>query len=137
MVPSQVLNDRSGMMEHALDLVPELVERWRARGILAVLLDFDGTLAPIVPHPDQAVLDARCRVAIQALARHENVRVAVVSGRALEDVAKRVQVEGIHYAGNHGMEISGPAIHEVMAEARTARPGLVRVLDRLRRDVAT
>jgi trehalose-phosphatase len=74
---------------------------------LALLSDFDGTLAPIVPHPDQARLPARARRALERWARLPSATVGVVSGRSLADLRRRVGLRGIHYIGSHGEEWTG------------------------------
>ena len=100
----------------ALGALPELLHGAGGRP-LAVFLDFDGTLAPIVPHHADAVLALGAREAVAALARV--VPVAVVSGRDLADVRARVGVDGVVYAGSHGLEIETPdGVHEVAPEAR-------------------
>jgi trehalose-phosphatase len=102
----------------ALDSVPDLLAGAGGRS-LAVFLDYDGTLAPIVPHYDDAWLPAETRAAVAALVRV--VPVAVVSGRDLTDVRARVGVAGVVYAGSHGLEIETPGgVHEVAPEARAA-----------------
>ena len=69
----------------------------------ALFLDFDGTLAPIVPRPEDAVLAPGLReVIVREAARGP---VAVVSGRDMPDVRSRVGVDGIAYAGSHGFDI--------------------------------
>ena len=72
----------------------------------AVFLDFDGTLAPIVERPELAEIDAGMRAIVERLARR--CAVAVVSGRDREDVARRVALERVYYAGSHGFDIGGP-----------------------------
>ena len=72
----------------------------------AILLDFDGTLAPIVPYPDDAAIPDAARELVAALAAR--FPVAIVSGRDRADVARRVGIPGIWYAGSHGFEISDP-----------------------------
>ncbi len=72
----------------------------------AVFLDYDGTLTPIVERPEDALLPAETRAAIEALAAL--VPVAVVSGRDLADVRRLVGVEGIGYAGSHGFDLVRP-----------------------------
>lgn len=89
----------------ARPLLPRLAEACR-EGRLALFLDFDGTLAPIVPHPDQARLPDRVRAALERLAGRAFV--AVVSGRELADIRPRIGLPGIWYAGSHGLEIQGP-----------------------------
>lgn len=72
-----------------------------------VFLDFDGTLAPIVERPQDARLPETTRQAVARLA--EIVPVAVISGRGLDDVARRVDLPNLCYAGSHGFEIRTPS----------------------------
>lgn len=71
----------------------------------ALLLDYDGTLTPIVNTPDEAILNGGMRSVLGKLKDDPNYIVAVISGRSLMDVKSKVELEGICYAGNHGMEI--------------------------------
>lgn len=75
---------------------------------LALLLDYDGTLAPIAPHPDLATLPPETKNVLQRLSNHSDVYVAVISGRNVDNVKAMVGIEGITYAGNHGLEIQHP-----------------------------
>lgn len=70
-----------------------------------MLLDYDGTLAPIAPHPDLAYLPVETRNVLQRLSNNPDVYIAIISGRNVENVKKMVGIEGITYAGNHGLEI--------------------------------
>jgi trehalose 6-phosphate phosphatase len=74
----------------------------------ALLLDFDGVLAPIVARPDDAYPPPETRAELQRLVQRYGL-VAVVSGRPGEDVRKRVAVEGVVYAGSHGLELDPDA----------------------------
>ncbi len=70
----------------------------------AILLDVDGTLAPIVPHPDlSAVPDQTLRLLEDIASRY--ALVACVSGRAPRDVRRLVPIPAIRIAGNHGLEL--------------------------------
>ncbi len=73
---------------------------------LAIFLDYDGTLTPIVPRPEDAVLAPAVRDTVRDLA--QACTVAIISGRDLADVRKLVGVEGMVYAGSHGFDIAGP-----------------------------
>jgi trehalose-phosphatase len=73
---------------------------------IAVLLDYDGTLTPIVADPAAALLAPEARRVIERLA--ERHVVAVVSGRGLADVAAKVGIDRLYYAGSHGFELRGP-----------------------------
>jgi trehalose 6-phosphate phosphatase len=74
-----------------------------------VLLDFDGSLAPIVAHPDLAVPEPGAREALTALVGRYAV-VAVVTGRRAEEVASLLSVPGLRYEGLYGLEGSAPEL---------------------------
>lgn len=69
--------------------------------------DFDGTLAPIVPHADDACLPATTREVLQRLIAMPGVTLAVISGRSMADLQQRMALAGALYAGNHGLEMTG------------------------------
>lgn len=103
---------------------------------LAVFLDFDGTLAPIVDRPELAGIDPSMRSAVERLARL--CTVAVVSGRNVDDVRKRAGITGIYYAGSHGFDIAGPGgLHQQHAKGVEALPALDAAERELRSAVAT
>jgi alpha,alpha-trehalase len=94
----------------ALEAWPGIVERLaneNARA-LAVFLDYDGTLAPIVARPELAQMDPATALVVEQLATR--VPVAIVTGRALADVRERVGLSSLYYAANHGFEIEGPSL---------------------------
>ena len=72
---------------------------------LAIFLDYDGTLTPIVSRPDEAVLLNSTRTILRILAT--KTPVAILSGRELKDVRERVGIDAIVYAGSHGFDIAG------------------------------
>jgi len=72
--------------------------------------DYDGTLTPIVATPEQAVLSPDMKVLLGELSSLPRVSLAIISGRALEDIRRLVGIEGIYYAGNHGLEVQGPGL---------------------------
>jgi trehalose 6-phosphate phosphatase len=80
-------------------LAPLLADPRRA----AIVLDIDGTLAPIAPHPDRAQVPTRT---LQTLGRliDRYALVGCVSGRAASDAARLVPLEGLVISGNHGLE---------------------------------
>jgi len=74
----------------------------------AVFLDFDGVLAPIVSRPEDAYPPPETRAELARLAGRYAL-VGIVSGRAGADVRARVDVEGIVYVGEHGLELDPEA----------------------------
>ncbi|MEM0984166.1 MAG: trehalose-phosphatase, partial [Planctomycetota bacterium] len=72
---------------------------------LLVACDYDGTLSPIVENPADAVPIRESVVALQQLCETPDTSVAVVSGRALSDLAQRVDLPPrVHLVGSHGSE---------------------------------
>jgi len=90
--------------------LPEIADRIDRAEAILLGLDFDGTLTPIRSHPDDAVLAQPVRDVLARLARNPRVKLMIVSGRGLADVASRVGLPDTLYAGNHGLEIQGPGI---------------------------
>lgn len=104
-------------------------------GSSALLLDLDGTLAPIVPRPEDAQMLPGTREVVTTLAK-DYALVAFVSGRSLSDLERIVDVPGVAYAGNHGMEVRDrngqrhvvaevrPFLADIAAFAALVAPGL-------------
>jgi trehalose 6-phosphate phosphatase len=74
----------------------------------AVLLDVDGTLAPIVARPELASVPDETRAEVGRLVGRYAL-VAAVSGRTGEDAARVVGVDGPVYVGVHGLELAPEA----------------------------
>ena len=78
------------------------------RSPLAVMLDIDGTLAPIAATPENAFVPLETSEVVRKLAQVPGVHLALVSGRAVDDARKLLDVEGAWIIGNHGLEIRTP-----------------------------
>ena len=110
----------------------------RAEPLLA--FDFDGTLAPIVEHPDDAAVGAAVAAPLAALAAR--LPVAIVTGRSIGDVTPRLGFAARWVIGNHGAEgladIGGGADrNDGSAAAEASHAGALDDLrERLRADAA-
>jgi trehalose-phosphatase len=83
----------------------EVISKIQKSPKVYLFLDYDGTLTPIVSKPKKARISARVRTLIKELNSYPWIRIAIVSGRSLQDIKKMAGVKGIIYAGNHGLEI--------------------------------
>jgi trehalose 6-phosphate phosphatase len=83
----------------ALDHLAEAPER------AAIVLDVDGTLAPIVRRPEKAAVPEKTRRELERLVQRYAL-VACVSGRTGEDARRLVGVDGMRYVGSHGLELA-------------------------------
>ncbi len=88
-----------------MDALAQLAEEPSQAGLF---LDFDGVLAPIVERPEDATIPPETRAELARLAARYAV-VAVVSGRAGEDVRARIGVDGVVCVGSHGLELEPEA----------------------------
>jgi trehalose-phosphatase len=92
------------MIPSALNQIEQIIP---ARGrTLALFFDYDGTLTPIVDRPEEAELADSTRQILRVLAKQ--LPVAILSGRDLNDLQRRIGIDGIIYAGSHGFDIAGP-----------------------------
>ncbi len=71
----------------------------------ALFLDFDGTLVDIQPRPDAVSVDARLHALIATLADRLDGRVAIVSGRSIEQLDALFGGLTLATSGSHGVEI--------------------------------
>jgi len=114
-------------LEHLLSVWPRIATLLGEARRILLLTDYDGTLTPIVARPELAYLPEKTRNLLQALAQEGRFTVGVISGRALPDLKDKVNVKGIIYAGNHGLEIEGPGINFVNPVAEDLMP-LLRII---------
>jgi len=96
------------MSAPALPVSPSLARRLQGNPFL-VMLDVDGTLAPIARTPDAAAVPDDTKRAVAALVRRPGVHVALVSGRSAADARRMVGVGHLWVIGNHGIEVISPS----------------------------
>lgn len=114
--------DRLGTPRPAREQLSSIATRLRGKE-LALFLDYDGTLTPIVRRPEEATLSDEMRSLLSALAEH--CVVTIISGRDRRDAEKMVQVANLVYAGSHGFDIHGPDGLELQhQDAQRALPDL-------------
>jgi len=107
------------------DMLDELLNELAAAPVLLVATDYDGTIAPIVDNPDDARPQRESIVALRMLAALPQTHVAVISGRALADLATLTGLpEDVHLVGSHGSEFDPMFAAELSDEARTLRQRL-------------
>ena len=104
--------------------IQRALTRWLGdRQAVALFLDYDGTLTPLVDDPATAVLAEDARQLLRQASATPRLDVTIVSGRALSDLSTLVNVPGLTYVGNHGFEIEGPGVsfrHEKLDRFRRA-----------------
>ncbi len=123
------------MTKHIGDLPPALessgdLNARMAGKRLAVFLDYDGTLTPIVARPELAVMADGMRTVIRNLA--DRCSVCIVSGRDRPDVENLVGIDNLIFAGSHGFDIASPDGRAIQKEQGAEFAGLLQdVITRL------
>jgi trehalose 6-phosphate phosphatase len=74
---------------------------------IALFLDLDGTLAPFAAQPDLVAPSARRTAIVKACADQLDGRLAVISGRTLQDIDRILEGAVTAAAGVHGLELRG------------------------------
>jgi trehalose 6-phosphate phosphatase len=97
----------------------------------ALITDIDGTISPIAPTPQAAIVLPEARTALETIARHLPLT-AAITGRAAADGRAKVGLDGLVYVGNHGFERWIDGRVEIAPEAAAARPALEAVIAALR-----
>ncbi len=85
------------------------------------VFDFDGTLAAIVPDRAAARLDPDALAVLRDLCADPRSRVAVLSTRALDDLASRVPVPGVILGASSGLEWRLPGGRRILPGDGTRR----------------
>jgi trehalose 6-phosphate phosphatase len=113
------VTDPAAPLPSPADLPADLTEAVAAlarRRPLLVASDYDGVLAPLVGDPSAAVPLPGVGAALQRLAAHDDVVVALVSGRGVADLRAVSGFEGPYrWIGSHGAEYDGPLTGELAA----------------------
>jgi trehalose 6-phosphate phosphatase len=118
-------------MIYGLSILPEIDAMLRRSRRVLIASDFDGTLCPIAETPADVSLAPGTLTMIHNAMACERLKLAVISGRALADVAQRLPA-GIIFAGNHGLEITGCGIRFEHDEAKQLRSQIAAACEYLR-----
>lgn len=88
----------------------------------AVLVDFDGSLAPIIDDPDASRPQPAARDALARLVGRVGL-VAVVSGRPVAFLHDRIGLDGVTYVGQYGLQrwVEGQVVTDPRVEPYLAR----------------
>ncbi|KAJ8772123.1 hypothetical protein K2173_027300 [Erythroxylum novogranatense] len=96
---------------------------------IALFLDYDGTLSPIVDDPDRALMSNDMRLAVKNVAKY--FPTAIISGRSRDKVYEFVGLTELYYAGSHGMDIVGPVRESTYVD----HPNSIRSTDKQGKEV--
>jgi trehalose-phosphatase len=89
-------------MKYFFDNLFEIKNQILKSSSIVLIIDFDGTLSPIVSIPEGAIFPEITKFLLGEISKRINV--VIVSGRSLVDIKGRVGLPRLIYAGNHGLE---------------------------------
>ncbi len=109
-------------------MLPDLdaaIDAVAASPVVLVACDYDGTLAEHVDDPDRAFPVRESIIALRSLAALPDTHVAVISGRAMRDLASLSRLpDEIHLVGSHGSEFEAGFVTGLDDPARVLLDGL-------------
>ena len=113
----------------------ESIKKTIGNRFIYLFLDYDGTLSPLSQVPGKAIMSERVKEVLSKLSNMSNCKIAIVSGRAVNDISKRVGLKKIVYVGNHGFEIRGPKINFKSPISRRFRNILEEIISKLKKNL--
>ncbi|XP_044486110.1 probable trehalose-phosphate phosphatase F [Mangifera indica] len=121
---------RSWMLKYpsALNYFEQITNFSKSKKI-AMFLDYDGTLSPIVDDPDRAIMSDCMRSSVRNIAKY--FPTAIISGRSRDKVYELVGLSELYYAGSHGMDIMGPMNNTFSDD----QPNCIKSTDQLGKEV--
>ena len=101
--------DNNNSLNKMRNLTINDIESWLSPIIkgykVTIILDYDGTLVPLKPHPSLAKMSDDVKDYLEQLISFPEIDVCILSGRSLDDLKKMIQIKNINLAGSHGLEI--------------------------------
>ena len=109
-----------------LDRLKKRMEKCRR---LVLFLDYDGTLCPIAPRPEDARPGKHLPAILRRIEGTPDLTVAIVTGRPVRSIRNILRLRKSWFAGTHGAEISmGFGRIKVVIDARKARSAVLRII---------
>jgi trehalose 6-phosphate phosphatase len=93
-------------------ILPSALQNWHhltQRALnkkIILILDYDGTLAPIADKPELAVINNDKKAQLYELSQHYHT--ILVSGRLVAEKFNLIGIEDLYYIGNHGYDFKRP-----------------------------
>ncbi len=108
-------------MKYLFDNIQTVQELIHTHQKIILLSDYDGTLTPICEHPDLATLPEKVQRLLEKFSSHNTFLLGIITGRSIQQIKKLVNIQGVLYAANHGIELEGPGIRFTSPEAKKSR----------------
>ncbi|MFQ6136664.1 MAG: trehalose-phosphatase [Candidatus Hydrothermarchaeales archaeon] len=90
---------------HIFDYLDEIQGEMEKRDLVALFIDYDGTLVHFKDRPDEALPSDEIKNTLASLVRNSKFEVVIISGRKMEDLKDMLSIDGLSLSGLHGMQI--------------------------------
>lgn len=118
-------------MRYIFDVWDKIVPLIKTAEHILLILEYDGTITFITDTPDLAVPTEKIKNTIRTLVGSPFFSVGIISGRSLDDVKKKIGINGLYYGGNNGLEIEGPEIKFTSPDAKELVPLMLLIKEEL------
>ncbi len=109
-------------------ILDSILDHLRTGGTVQLFLDYDGTLVPIAPTPEEAKPDPGLLELLSRLVRQPHLQVMILSGRPLDWLRTVLPVPGLALAGIYGVEMHSEAHPELArCDADWIRPKIEQI----------
>jgi len=125
------------MVKHLIEDLSQIQRRLQRVDLVALFLDYDGTLVPFAATPEGALPSPEVLRILGALAAHPRCRPVIISGRELSDLKEMLgDTEGLTLAGSHGLEIATSDDLFIPEFAKRTKPLVESIYRELERELA-
>jgi len=94
-----------------------------------VFLDYDGTLVPFKPRPEQARPTKEVLSLLKRLSRKKGFEVAIISGRSMPELEDLFPIKGISFAALHGLEVKLSSGKKILSGKASVAIPLIEKID--------
>ena len=115
------------------EFIQGLGEKVKTARNIFLFLDYDGTLTPIRKKPEMALLSPAARNNIISLSSSPRIVLTIVSGRALDEIHRLINLAHINYVGNHGLEIQTGSLREEISPAGEIKKNIALFCQKIKR----
>lgn len=116
------------MVEYLFESLDQIRKQIGRADLILLFLDYDGTLVPFEDKPEDATPSEDLIKIIKDLVKNPKFLVSIVSGRTIQDLKRMLSIEGLSFAGVHGLSISYPNKEYIWKDAVKVRP----ILDKIK-----
>lgn len=82
----------------------KILSKLKKSPTVILMLDYDGTLTPIISSPEKANLPKESKKLLLKISKKNKFYVAIISGRSLISIKEKIGLSNVIYAGSHGLE---------------------------------